>query len=122
MSAERSKAAWRDRYDAGRAILAFCCLGAVIAFSTLVDTRAGRSRVVTAPAPPSDEEIYTGSILFVPYEGNVCRQNLLDNLTGQIRENGIVACDAALAQSTDKSGRNWSAARVDAIRDGFSRR
>lgn len=115
------------RRDITQAALAVCCLVSVVAFSLFADTG---SRHVSRQAknqaagqgPPTDEEIYTGSILFMPYVGNDCRQNLLDNITGQIRENGVVACDAAMSQTAAAQGRTWSAARVDAIRGGFARR
>ncbi len=112
-----------NRRDLTQAVFAVCCLMAVVAFSLLVDSGARQvSRQSAAQAAPTEEEIYTGSILFMPYDGNDCRQNLLDNLTGQIRENGIVACDTALSQLESVHSRTLSSARVDAIRGGFSRR
>lgn len=114
-----------DRRDTARAVIAFACLAAVVAFTLFVDT--GQSGVMRRaakqqPALPTEEEIYTGSILFMPYQGNDCRQSLLDNLTGQIRDNGVVPCDSALIDASSTQRRGWSAARVDAIRDGFARR
>jgi len=112
---------WRDRSDIAQAVFALACLIAVIAFSFFADVRIA-SHQAGAPRVPTDDEIYTGSILFMPHIGNDCRQNLLDNLTGQIRENGVVACDAALASSNGGQTRTLSAARVEAIRDGFAKR
>ena len=102
-----------SRKDLAQAAFAVCCLGAVVAFSLLVDSGNSRhvSRQKAVQAPPTEEEIYTGSILFMPYDGNDCRQNLLDNLTGNIRENGIVACDAALSQMENIQSRTMSSAR-----------
>lgn len=123
MASSARSNAWRDRRDFVQAGFAVACLIAVIAFSFLADTGArDASRQAAAPRAQTDDEIYTGSILFMPYMGNDCRQNLLDNLTGQIRENGVVACDLALSHSSAGQARTWSAARVDAIRDGFSKR
>ncbi len=57
---------------------------------------------LTHPAPPvalkvgpSDDEIYTGSILFTPREGRICRQFLFDNRTGRFSDNGNVDCERA---------------------------
>jgi hypothetical protein len=113
-----------DRRDIAQVTLAFACLAAVVAFTLFVDTgRIGVTRQTAAPTHiPTEEEIYTGSILFMPYQGNDCRQSLLDNLTGQIRDNGIVPCDSAMIDAGNSQRRAWSAARVDAIRDGFARR
>lgn len=113
-----------DRRDIAQTMLAFACLAAVVAFSLFVDTRQSgvTSRTAAGPHIPTEEEIYTGSILFMPYQGNDCRQSLLDNLTGQIRDNGVVPCDSAMLDAGNGQRRAWSAARVDAIRDGFSRR
>jgi hypothetical protein len=45
---------------------------------------------------PSDDEIYTGSILFVPpNDSNICRQVLFDNRTGRLNDNGLVDCERA---------------------------
>jgi hypothetical protein len=112
-----------ERRDLAQATLALACLAAAVIFSLFGDSgRSSITRQAVTPHALSDEEIYTGSILFMPYQGNDCRQNLLDNLTGQIRENGVVPCDSAILQTGSKQARAWSAARVDAIRDGFARR
>jgi hypothetical protein len=48
---------------------------------------------------PNDDEIYTGSILFVPNDGKICRQLLFDNRTGLINDNGLVDCAHAYYRS-----------------------
>ena len=45
--------------------------------------------------PSDDDEIYTGSILYMPDMGNVCRQLLFDNHNGQFTDNGYVDCERA---------------------------
>jgi hypothetical protein len=46
---------------------------------------------LSKPAPvPTEEEIYTASILYLPNEGTTCRQLLFDNRTGRFRDNGLV--------------------------------
>jgi hypothetical protein len=51
------------------------------------------------PAPvPSDAEIYTGSILFVPDDGRVCRRFLFDNRTGRFSDSGLVDLRAPIIE------------------------
>ena len=55
------------------------------------------------PAPaPSDAEIYTGSILFVPDDGRVCRRFLFDNRTGRF---SIVVSSIVRAPIIEPRGR-----------------
>jgi hypothetical protein len=76
---------------------------------------AGKAAIQT-----DDDDLATGSIIFVPILGNVCRKRLIDNATWQIRESGLVDCRAALNPSAPQPG--WSGARVDVIRSGFYKR
>ena len=69
-----------------------------------------------------DDDLATGSIIFVPILGNTCRKKLIDNATWQIRDNGLVDCRAALAQGAHGNQLGWSASRVDVIRHGFYKR
>jgi len=50
-------------------------------------------------ATPSDDEIYTGSILFVPDDGKVCRRFLFDNRSGRLSDSGLVDCESAYYRS-----------------------
>jgi hypothetical protein len=118
----------RDRRDGERALIAVACLASAITFAAFVDTgerTKPESKIdrgaVAATTNTSDDDIYTGSILFMPMEGNACRQHLLDNVTGRIWDNGVVACDSALAKGSAGKNYGWSAARIDAVRDGFRR-
>jgi hypothetical protein len=65
-----------------------------------------------------DDEIYTGSILYMPDSGNLCRQLLFDNQNGQISDNGYVDCDRA-AYHGAATPKQWSAARARVISSGF---
>lgn len=64
-------------------------------------------------------ELRSAAILFVPFQGNNCRQNVFDNLSGRIWFFGYVDCGVAIARNAGATSPQWSAARVDAIRDGF---
>jgi hypothetical protein len=72
-----------------------------------------------AAAAQSDDEIYTGSILYMPDEGKVCRQLLFDNHNGRFSDNGYVDCERASYQGGVDSPKNWSAARLRVISTGF---
>lgn len=67
-----------------------------------------------------DEYLTTGSILFVPLQGNICRQRLIDNKTWMMRDKGYVMCDEAVSWNANTQGSPYSPlSRVDAIRGGF---
>jgi hypothetical protein len=70
-------------------------------------------------AAANDDEIYTGSILYIPYEGANCRQLLFDNRNGRFTDNGYVDCVRAAYQSGIGSPKQWSAARAKVISTGF---
>jgi hypothetical protein len=81
-------------------------------------TGNGRSGTQVASAA-SNNELYTGSILYLPYEGSNCRQLLFDNRNGRFTDNGKVGCAQALEQSGISSPKQWSAARAKVISMGF---
>lgn len=64
---------------------------------------------------PSNDEIYTGSILFAPPEGSTCRQFLFDNRTGRFSDNGNVDCDRAEGIGAE----HYPIARLSAISRAF---
>ena len=83
---------------------------------TMPSGRPKRSRSL----PSDDDEIYTGSILYMPDDmGNVCRQLLFDNQNGQFTDNGYVDCARAAYQGRIDGPKRWSAARLRVISTGF---
>lgn len=70
----------------------------------------------TVAAAPSDDDIYTGSILLPA--GEVCRQLLFDNQSGRVTDNGNVDCERAAYNGLD-GPKQWSAARIRVIATGF---
>jgi hypothetical protein len=95
-------------------------LGSVIQQSSPIGTLriAGNGPGLTQ----SEDELATGSIIFVPVLGNNCRKKLIDNATWYIRDSGPVDCRTALAKGANANESGWSAARVDIIRNGFYNR
>ncbi|HEY6254915.1 MAG TPA: hypothetical protein VIY51_03890 [Xanthobacteraceae bacterium] len=59
----------------------------------------------------------TGSLLIVSPSGTFCRNRTIDNSTWQIRDNGWVDCEDALAKSA--SGTDNRGSRLDLIRQSF---
>ena len=70
----------------------------------------------------SEPKMLSGSLLFTPFSGNTCRQTLIDNATGQIRDDGLVDCDAAKAQTAERWAKQMAFQRQIAIRDSFVNR
>jgi hypothetical protein len=93
-------------------------LGAGVALGALAIDENLASQRETAAAP-SDDEIYTGSILYMPHRGDICRQLLFDNHNGQFTDNGYVDCERAAYQGGTDGPKQWSAARVRVISTGF---
>jgi hypothetical protein len=100
-------------------------IGSVLALGLFV---AGEPKVgqflpwltLSNPAPPpSEDEIYTGSILYLPNEGTICRQLLFDNRTGRFRDNGLVDCERAYYRGTGDSAMVWPNARAVVIGQSF---
>lgn len=74
-----------------------------------------------SPIMPSDDEIYTGSILFVPRDEKICRQFLFDNRTGRLTNNGLVDCERAYQRDLSGRAMRWSAERAKVVSEGFRR-
>ena len=73
-----------------------------------------------ATAARNAEEIYTGSVLYMPQEGRNCHQMLFDNNTGRFTDNGAVDCENAAYRGVDGNlAKQWSSARARVIADGF---
>ena len=81
-------------------------------------TGNGRGGVKVASAAGGDE-VYTGSILYLPYEGSNCRQLTFDNRNGRFADKGSVDCAQASEQSSISSPKQGSVARAKAISMGF---
>jgi len=95
-------------------------IGAVVAAGLFAKKEIGiRRSSAEQVIAPSGDEIYTGSILFVPNDGRICRQILFDNRTGLLSDNGLVDCEQAYHQEGSKYPKQWSRARV--ISEGFIR-
>jgi hypothetical protein len=106
-----------------RLMIVLSAMAAIMAAGFLATTHI---QIVRAPVKPttlvSDDEIYTGSILFVPNDGKTCRQFLFDNRTGRTNDNGLVDCDHAYYQGASNAPMQWSSARAQVIGESFRRR
>jgi hypothetical protein len=102
-------------------ILAVTAIGATLALGVVATDQyvAKRHAVAARVAAAGDDEIYTGSILYMPDSSNLCHQWLFDNHNGQFSDNGYVNCERAFYQGSPDSPKQWSAARVRVISSGF---
>ena len=64
----------------------------------------------------SEAELRTGGLLVVTPSGERCRNRMIDNSDGRIRDIGWVDCQAALAKS---AGAENTGSRLDLIRQSF---
>jgi hypothetical protein len=99
-------------------------IGAFLGFAAFgiddyVTAKKAAAKVAAAAVAASDEEVYTGSILYMPDRGDLCRQLLFDNQNGQFTDNGYVDCTRAAYRSSSEEAKHWSAARVRVISSGF---
>jgi hypothetical protein len=121
-----AKAARRRLGDNLRQTLAVVAVGALLGTSlfatgTYITARQHAAAVAAevARAAANDEEIYTGSILYMPDEGQSCHQLLFNNQSGRFTDNGYVDCINAAYRGTGDVPKQWSAARVRVISTGF---
>jgi hypothetical protein len=99
-------------------LLAVCVSAAVIAHGSRASTSpASRTRATT------EGNQSTGSIQLVSPIGNLCRERIIDNSTWQIRNNGWVDCEEALAKAANSAAAIRSpGSRLDMIRESFRSR
>jgi hypothetical protein len=112
------------RAELSRTLIASTALTAV--FVTAFALGAGRlgnaipktfgKRTAIALQQQDDDDLTTGSIVFVPVLGNDCRKNVIDNATWHVREVGTVPCDKALAESRRAASAN---SRLSVISESF---
>jgi hypothetical protein len=121
-SIRRSKARARGRgRERSRQMAVLAALAGVLAVGMFAGGQFAFVRSLHKPAlaPPSDDEIYTGSILYIPDEGKICRQLLFDNRTGRVQDNGLVDCEHAYYRGMSEMAKQWSTARALVISESF---
>ena len=117
----------RNRPRQVAAVLAIGVSLGIAAFGTDAYVVAKRQSAAVKPhttvVAADDDEIYTGSILFMPDSGNICRQLLFNNQNGEFADNGAVDCERAayrgVTSVSETSAKYWPVARVRVISDGF---
>jgi len=121
LTARRSKIRRRSREGARQTVVvvalsAFLSLGLLQIGGYVIPHQRPTAGQHAVAVVPSDDEIYTGSILFMPIEGRICHQLLFDNRTGRVSDNGNVDCERSEYSADPK---NWSFARARAISNAF---
>jgi hypothetical protein len=109
----RARRSGKDRY---RTLGACAILAGILALADMGGKYLPLEQMLSPQQPIGAETRYaTGSIIIVPTEGNICRQRLIDNATGRIRDKGDVDCDSALSLKYVPV----AASRMASIRAGF---
>jgi hypothetical protein len=108
--------------EIGRAAIAVLALAGLFAtaFGIAADWRLSslsNPAQTAAKTPPGDDNLSSGSMIFVPDVGDECRQSEIDNATWRVRSIGTVPCHEALAPKF--RGHSASPTRIDVIRDSF---
>lgn len=121
-----SKTPARSRSLGRESVRAFCAgalLTSILAFAFFMGGGVQQQSASTAmskkPGDEGDAPFRTAPILFIPFQGNDCKEHLFDNLNGRIWFFGYVDCAAAIARNAGTGVMVWSAARIDAVRGGF---
>ncbi len=107
--------------DNSRQVVVVIAIGLTLALGALISggyVAGAKRQTAAAAAAANDDDIYTGSILYMAYDGSSCRQLLFDNQNGRITDNGYVDCERAAYHGLDGPKR-WSADRIRVIRTGF---
>jgi hypothetical protein len=100
---------------------ALAVIGGVLAVGLFASGQFEFARSLRTPAlaPLSDDEVYTGSILYLPDRGQMCRQLLFDNRTGRVQDNGLVDCEQASYRGMKEASKEWSTSRAQVISESF---
>jgi hypothetical protein len=107
------------RWGLGQVLAVLLALAAILAGGALGLRQLVTAQYTTRNKPSTDDEIYTGSILFPSSDAIKCHQFLFDNRTGQFTDNGTVDCQKAYYKSKTPPPREWSSMRAQAIGDSF---
>jgi hypothetical protein len=122
-SRARRRKARSSRLDSVRQSLGVIAVGALLGTSLFATgeyiTVRQRASAAAAAAAANADEIYTGSILYMPDEGRTCHQLLFDNHTGRFTDNGNVDCENAAYKGIGGLPKQWSATRWRVISTGF---
>ena len=119
-SSRRPKASPRSREGSRQTTIVVSAVAALLAVGLLAGNYlASKHRTAAVATASNADEIFTGSILYMPVEGRICHQILFDNKTGRFSDNGNVDCEHAAYRGTDNTPKQWSFARVRVISTGF---
>jgi hypothetical protein len=77
-----------------------------------------KKAAVRSASVAGNGDLTTGSVVFVPTSGDICRQSEIDNATWQIRQVGEVPCQQALSAAAHKD-EPGAGTRIAIIRNSF---
>jgi hypothetical protein len=114
----RSRERWRQMVFLA-AIASVPAIGLFAVGQLEIEQLLARFSAAQSAPPPSEAEIYTGSILYLPDLGTTCRQFLFDNRNGRVQDNGFVDCEQAHYRGIGESMRQVSIPRAVVISQSF---
>jgi hypothetical protein len=109
------------RSNRRQAFFVVVALGATLGLGALATDQyvvLSNSQAAAAVVAANGNDIYTGSILYMPDSSDVCHQWLFNNLNGLFTDNGYVDCQRAAYRGLEAPKR-LSVARAQVISTGF---
>lgn len=121
MSFARPSKTRRRSRDIARPFIVIVAMAALLGlgFLTTQQVITAKRQAADAASAASKTDVYAGSILYIPDQGNACRELMFDNRNGRFTDKGFVDCQVAFSRSAEDEPKQWSAARVRVISDGF---
>lgn len=98
-------------------LVALATQGYVVASKSRPRADTAEPVPVAAATSRAEDEVYTGSILYMPNDGRHCHQLLFDNQTGRLSDNGTVDCASVAYRGIE--GPQHGSARIRVIATGF---
>jgi hypothetical protein len=116
----QAKSAIARSGDVSRAVIAGLALVGLFGIAYAIAVGAHMPRDNVQARSQSDDNLTTGSIVYMPALGDTCRKRIIDNRTGQVRDLGPVPCSEAL-NPTVRGSAGGPPTRIDIIRESFRR-
>lgn len=116
---------WRDlRLSFAVLVVGALSIGAILYFSGSISSQRHWTELLFPSErvlQVDNDELYTGSVIVVPTEGDQCSQYLFDNRTGRMRDNGYVDCYSVVRQLVEEKEMNavTPAKRMHVISNAF---
>jgi len=102
MTSRASTRRWLLRDIPRASVLLVFITFVIVIFAYLIDWSVLQRGSAARPTKDDPEQRYTGSIIIPTGSGDICNKFMLDNRTGQMRENGTINCAETARQFDEK--------------------